>query len=87
MGLPIAVVLTDREASAFKGYMPVRNTDGPAPNVLLADKGYDADFIREDMKEVRSFQSRKVRKLRWDNEGFPDAFPTRRSSCSSHRSR
>ena len=25
------------------------NADGPAPKVLLADKGYDADFIREDM--------------------------------------
>ena len=25
--------------------------DGPAPKVLLADKGYDADFIREDMKK------------------------------------
>ena len=23
---------------------------GPAPKVLLADKGYDADFIREDME-------------------------------------
>ncbi len=23
---------------------------GPAPQVLLADKGYDADFIREDME-------------------------------------
>jgi transposase len=26
------------------------DVDGPAPKVLLADKGYDADFIREDMK-------------------------------------
>lgn len=25
--------------------MPVMNADGPAPQVLLADKGYDADFI------------------------------------------
>jgi len=24
--------------------------DGPAPKVLLADKGYDADCIREDME-------------------------------------
>lgn len=30
-------------------YMPVMDADGPAPKVLLADKGYDADFIREDM--------------------------------------
>ena len=26
------------------------NADGPAPKVLLADKGYDADFIRRDME-------------------------------------
>jgi hypothetical protein len=26
------------------------NTDGPAPEVLLADKGYDPDFIRVDME-------------------------------------
>lgn len=24
---------------------------GPAPRVLLADKGYDADFIRDDMEK------------------------------------
>ena len=27
------------------------DADGPAPKVLLADKGYDADFIREDMEK------------------------------------
>jgi hypothetical protein len=26
------------------------NADGPAPKVLLADKGFDADFIRKDME-------------------------------------
>ena len=26
------------------------DADGPAPKVLLADKGYDADFIRKDME-------------------------------------
>jgi transposase len=25
------------------------DADGPTPKVLLADKGYDSDFIREDM--------------------------------------
>jgi transposase len=27
------------------------DADGPAPKVLLADKGYDADFIRDDMEK------------------------------------
>lgn len=44
------MALTDGEASDFKGYMPVMDADGPAPKVLLADKGYDADFIRADME-------------------------------------
>ena len=50
MGVPIAVALTGGEASDFKGYMLVMDADGPAPKVLLADKGYDADFIRADME-------------------------------------
>ena len=50
MGLPIAFALTGGEVSDYKGYLPVMNADGPAPKVLLADKGYDADFIREDME-------------------------------------
>ena len=31
--------------------MPIIDADGPAPKVLLADKGYDADFIRQDMEK------------------------------------
>lgn len=50
MGLPIAFALTGGEVSDFKGYLPIMNADGPAPKVLLADKGYDADYIREDME-------------------------------------
>jgi transposase len=30
--------------------MPIMNADGPALKVLLADKGYDADFIREELE-------------------------------------
>jgi transposase len=51
LGLPAAVALTGGEASDFKGYLPVMDADGPAPKVLLADKGYDADFIREDLEK------------------------------------
>jgi len=51
MGLPIAVALTGGQVSDFKGYRPVMDADGPAPKVLLADKGYDADFIRQDMQK------------------------------------
>jgi transposase len=55
MGLPIAIALTGGEVSDYKGYMPVMNAEGPAPRVLLADKGYDADFIRDDMERRGGF--------------------------------
>ena len=55
MGLPIAIALTGGEVADFKGYLPVMNADGPAPKVLLADKGYDADFIRKDMERRGGF--------------------------------
>ena len=50
MGLPLAFALTCGEVSDYKGYLLIMNADGPAPKVLLSDKGYDADFIREDME-------------------------------------
>jgi transposase len=55
MGLPIAITLTGGEVSDYKGYLPVMNEDEPAPKVLLADKGYDADFIRQDMEKRGGF--------------------------------
>jgi len=33
-----------------KGYAPVMDQPGPKPRVLLADKGYDADFILADLE-------------------------------------
>ena len=33
----------------MKGYAPVMDEPGPRPSVLLADKGYDADFILADL--------------------------------------
>ena len=33
----------------MKGYAPVMDEPGPQPRVLLADKGYDADFILADL--------------------------------------
>jgi hypothetical protein len=49
--LPIAATISAGETSDFKGYAPVMEADGPPPKVLLGDKGYDADFIREDMEK------------------------------------
>jgi transposase len=55
MGLPIAIALSGGEVSDFKGYLPVIDAEGPTPKVLLADKGYDADFIRKKMEKRVGF--------------------------------
>ena len=49
IGLPIAVTLSAGEASDYKGYEPLMLEPGPEPKVLIADKGYDSDAIREDL--------------------------------------
>jgi transposase len=49
LGLPVAVTLSGGQVSDVKGYAPVMDEPGPTPRVLLADKGYDADFIRDDL--------------------------------------
>ena len=33
----------------MKGYGPVMDQPGPRPRVLLAEKGYDANFVRDDL--------------------------------------
>ena len=43
------VVLTGGEVSDVKGYGPVMAEPGPAPKVMLGDKGYDADAILADL--------------------------------------
>jgi transposase len=49
LGLPVAIVLSCGEASDMKGYAPVMDEPGPAPKVLIADKGYDSDAIINDL--------------------------------------
>ncbi len=49
-GLPVAVCLSGGQVSDVKGYAPVMDQPGPDPCVLLADKGYDADFILADLE-------------------------------------
>ena len=44
------MVLTGGEVSDVKGYGPVMAEPGPAPSVLLGDKGYDADAILADLE-------------------------------------
>ena len=48
LGLPVAITLSPGETSDMRGYGPLMEEPGPAPKVLLADKGYDSDAIRDD---------------------------------------
>ena len=41
------MVLTGGEVSDVKGYGPVMAEPGPAPKVLLGDKGYDSKALRD----------------------------------------
>lgn len=53
------------EVSDFKGYAPVM-ADGPQPKVLVAYKGYYADFIWQDMEKrggVAVIPSKRNRKI------------------------
>jgi transposase len=49
-GLPVAAEITGGEISDYKGYGLVMAHRGPAPKVFIADKGYDADWIRDDIE-------------------------------------
>jgi len=65
-GLPIGVVLSEGEAhdvTAYDGLMRQRDSD---PGAMLADKGYDSDAIRHDLRdsgatpEIPTRSNRKV---------------------------
>ena len=66
VGLPIGVVLSEGEAhdvTAYDGLMQQRDSD---PAAMLADKGYDSDAIRHDLRdngaapEIPTKSNRKV---------------------------
>ena len=43
------MTLSSGEASDVKGYRPIMDEAGPIPKVLIGDKGYDRDAIRDDL--------------------------------------
>ena len=67
-GLPVAAVVTGGEVSDFKGYHPLLAEPGPEPKVLIADKGYDADFVRKDVQQ----------------RGAAPIIPTKRNRTNQH---
>jgi len=66
-GLPMRTEITPGQASDYAGYDLVMASNLPSPAVLVADKGYDSDKIREDVEKrdaVPMIPMRKNRKVR-----------------------
>ena len=65
--------ITAGQVSDYRGYDAVMDDDAPPPKVLIADKGYDSDAIREDV-EARGatpvIPQRKTRKRTQPIDGF-----------------
>ena len=50
LGLPLAIELTGGEVSDYKGFDLIFDGERSLPKVLIADRGYDADRIRQDVE-------------------------------------
>jgi transposase len=62
----VAATITAGEVSDYSGFDPLMEEEGPEPRVLLADRGYDSDHIRETMAAKRAatvIPTRKNRKV------------------------
>lgn len=65
-GLPLVVLLTPGEAHDSTAYLDLMAEHDVDPEVLLADRGYDSDPIREDIRarggtpEIPTKKSRRV---------------------------
>jgi transposase len=82
--LPIAVELTASEASDYSGFAPLMEAEGPEAKVLLADRGYDADHIRETMEErgtATVIPTRRNRKAQIPVDGHIYALRNRIERC------
>lgn len=83
-GLPIAAEITGGEVSDYKGYDLVMDADAPEPKVLIADKGYDADRIRERTEAkggVTVIPMRRGRKVQVPIDGHIYALRNRIERC------
>jgi transposase len=80
------MTLSPGEASDVKGYEPVMDEPGPAPKVVIADKGYDSDAIRGDLEKrgvTPVIPHRRNRKIQTPVDGFIYALRNRIERCFS----
>jgi transposase len=74
-GRPLAFALTGGEAHDVKGYDALIKLVETRPEKLLADKGYDTDAIRDDLKArdiepVIPPKSNRVEPIQYDREAY-----------------
>lgn len=66
IGLPVGVVLSEGEAHDVTAYHELMEQRDSDPGVMLADKGYDSDAIRQDLRDratAPEIPTRRNRKL------------------------
>jgi transposase len=83
-GLPVAAEITGGEVSDYKGYDLVMADGGPVPKVFIADKGYDADWIRDDIEArggVAVIPARRSRTAPVPVDGYIYALRNRVERC------
>jgi transposase len=83
-GLPIGTVLTPGETHDVKGYEALMEVEAPDPKVLLADRGYDANAIREDIEERGAtpvIPTKKNRRIQVEVDGAIYALRNRIERC------
>ena len=64
--------ITAGQVSDYRGYDAVMDDDLPQPKVLMADRGYDSDHIREDVEQRGGTPIIPARKNRKDPEPIND---------------
>jgi transposase len=65
--------ITPGQVSDYRGYDAVMDDDLPQPKVLMADRGYDSDHIREDVAQrggTPIIPARRTRKNPEPIDGF-----------------
>ena len=82
--MPIAAEITAREVSDYLGFDPLMEAEGPQAKVVLADRGYDSDHIRETLEEKGAapvIPTRRNRKVQIPVDGHIYALRNRIERC------
>ncbi len=86
-GLPIGVTLTGGETHDVKAYDDLMEERDSDPGALLADKGYDSDTIRQDLRDrgaAPEIPTKRNRKIQYSVDKALYALRSRVETCIGH---